>query len=70
MAIMIGEISCTNEDCKTLIEFQHEGMQYANCKYEVTCPGCGQAMQFTGTSTRKFMGQSLEDYTEAKEIEG
>lgn len=69
MAEMIGEVQCSNEDCKKLFDFHHQGMQYANCKYEVTCPECGQVTRFSGTATRRFQGKSLEGIPEAHEVE-
>jgi len=68
MAIMVGHIQCGNESCKKNIDFFHEGMQYANCNYEVTCPHCEQISRFIGTSTLRFKGETLNGFAEAKEI--
>ncbi len=70
MATMLGEVKCSNTDCNKTIEFHHEGMQYANCKYNVTCVDCGTATIFSGTGTRKFLGETLGNRPEATEIEG
>ncbi len=68
MAIMIGEIQCNNPTCKTMIEFHQEGIQYGNLKYEVTCPRCGQTMQFAGVGTVRFRGDDISGFVSAKEV--
>ncbi|MDX2469823.1 MAG: hypothetical protein QNL04_04515 [SAR324 cluster bacterium] len=70
MATMLGEVKCSNTDCNKTIEFHHDGMQYANCKYQVQCTECDTIITFSGTGTRKFLGETLGDRPEAKEIEG
>ena len=71
MAIMLGDVTCSNEGCKKKIDFHQEGMQYANCKYKVACKDCGETTTFSGGLTHKHLGTTLDDtLPEAIEIEG
>ena len=68
MAVMVGEIQCSNPECKQQVKFFQEGMQYANSTYRVTCPKCNQVTEFAGVGCVKYHG-NLDGFVSAEEKE-